>query len=473
VEHEALDYVEFCYRLRPRHRLASEASRFRAILGATRLYAPGHALLAVPLAVSPSLALSVRVVPATTTHSTWSLRSSLPLDGSPQRLRQWSEASFLAGPWVEGSAGTADRTTRVYVDPALPVDPAQLAARVDDVVASQHDLLGLRIAQTTTVVVLRRDDDPTAMTGNGREGGFVLELGDDVDLASHELVELIAHENLHRLIGHTLIFADTEELATLWFREGLTDFLAVRLAVAAGLLPPHRLFLRIGSALTHYRGNPAASTDGGAVSAEAYWESRDLRRLPYDKGTLLALLMDMELRNADAGDVAGWVAFLRDDASARTLPLTNAALRDALERYSGRSWTDFWAQHVTGAEPLPVHDALRSAGIEVVERLQPAPWFGLRVGATTEGRYFVASVAPDSPADLAGLRTGQTLASEPWIPTEPGGGSARLLVGEDDRSARTVVVPPGRGQRRAYVLRAVDDSDDYLARFGIAPPGAP
>jgi hypothetical protein len=471
VDHRGATDVELCYRVSPAHRLATEASRFRAVSAARRFFAPGHAILAQPVGVDPRMLTRVALVHRDATAPTSTLRSTVEPTAGPCRRPALGAAAWFAGAWTVVERGDERAMVRVAIDPGLPLDAEHLADRVAAVALSQAPLLGPTLARRTVAVVLARDDDPTALTGNGRHGGFVLELGHDAPIDEPALIELIAHENLHRLIGHALRFAPNEEIATLWFREGLTDYLAIRLAVDRGLLPEHRLFRRIAAALTHYRSNPAAATPLGDVDAESFWRSRDLRRLPYDQGTLIALLIDLDLR-ARGLSLEGWVAELRDDPSARLLPLTNAALRDALARYSGTSWSDFFASWVEGGGALPVFEALRGAGLDVVERLQPAPFFGFRVGLTADGVFFVEDVVDGSPAAAAGLRAGAALAAEPVVPSEPGAGAARLVVRDTGGSLRTVVIEPARGQRRAFVLEAHDDdAERFRVAFGLAATG--
>lgn len=335
------------------------------------------------------------------------------------------------------------------------------------IIDAQAQLLGPAIARHTSVIVLRRDDDPNRLTGNGRAGGFVLELGAEVDPDDDDLIGLIAHENLHRLIGHLLRFAASDEYATLWFREGVTEYLAVRTAVDAGVMPETRLFALIGDAITNYRANPAATTVDAAALGQRYWSDRDLRRLPYDKGALLAMLIDLDLRRTGAGDLVGFVAFLRDDGAIRAAPLTNAALRDALERYSGMDWHPFWDDAVLGSSWLPVFETLSDVGLRVVERLVPAPWYGLRTNVTADGDWYVSEVVANSPAASAGLVAGQALAQEPIVPDDRSGRPIEVIVRVSGREV-PVRITPATGQRRGFVLVEDDDAaTDYRAAFGL------
>jgi len=469
-EHPDLACIRVSYDVAPqRQRFTSEA-RYRAVQTASVFHGPGHAVFARPLSVPSSWLSRVHVAVALESNPDRVIRATIPIDGTMTRLDDLVEASIFAGHFARVSRADGPRTLDLYSAPGVRAAPGGLADVAMRTVSAQADLLGEALAQHTVVLVLPRHDDPSALTGNGRLGGFVLEVGELADPLGEPVAALMAHENLHRLIGHDLRFSSNEEFATLWFREGVTDYLSVRTRVDAGLAPTSTLFRYIGTALSNYRGNPMSTRVAAADIDETFWLDLDVRRLPYDKGALIATILDVELRTISADQtersLRGYISFLRDDPSARAAPLNNAALRDALQRYSGRDWTDFWERYVTGAEPLPIFDTLNRAGLEVVERLEPAPYFGLRVSVTHEGGWYISDVSRGSPADRAGLQPGLTLREEPRIPLRDPLATARLVL--DGRNARTVEITPDTGQRRTFGLVATPrESVYFLEAFGL------
>lgn len=457
--------VTLSYQVAPARRRLHEAGRFRALLTPSTFYAPGHAVFAQPLSIGRTALNNIRVT--ADPDSTWPVHATWPLDGEPTSIERIIDGAVFGGGYDQIVAGDDRRRIDLWIAPGACAEPERLAQIVQAVIAAQADLLGPAIASRTTVVVLRRDDDPNRLTGNGRAGGFVLELGASVEADDDALVALIAHENLHRLVGHLLRFAASDEYGTLWFREGVTEYVAVRTAVRAGVVPDTRLFALIGDAITNYRANPAATSVDAASIGARYWSDRDLRRLPYDKGALLAMLIDLRLQQAGAGDLSGFLAFLRDDTASRAAPLTNAAVRDALARYSGLAWDEFWQQYVLGSGWLPVFETLADTGIVVVERLVPAPWYGLRTNVTASGEWYVSEVAPGSPADDAGLIPGQALAWEPIVPDDRSGRPMEVVVLSGGREV-PLRITPATGQRRGFVL--IEDADpvtDYREAFGL------
>ena len=447
------------YQVSPPDRDLTHSSRFRAIGSNQRFFSFGHAIIAQPIDLDPEFDRAARV----TTHpedGEWQIRATIPLEGrSP--ITGLVDAGFFAGRFEHVRRSRDGRSVDLWVEESIANQPQTLADLALAVVEAQADLLG-DDANQTRVVALRRADDEYARTGSGRAGGFVLELGDAVDARTDGLAELIAHENFHRLNGHALRFSPREELATMWFREGVTDYVAMRNAADNGLIAESAFFRYLGRSIAAYLTNPAREVSM-AEREQQFWTDRDMQRFPYDHGSIAALLIDLELRQS-GNDIEGFFSFLRTDGSARVLPLTNSAIRDALERFSGASWTPFFDAHIIGGEPLQVFESLNAIGLEVVERVEPAAYYGFRTSVTVEGAWFVSSVDSGSPSDQAGVYPGMQLRSDPYIPRHDVDGVARLEE-VTNRGSRTVEVRASRGQRRAFALTA--DGVDYRAAFGF------
>lgn len=461
VHHANAQHVIVAYRLDPLRGLLTHETRFRALFDRRRFFAPGHALLAQPL---DDTAEPLRVR-ATSSDPAWALDSSLgvPID-EIHAFDAALDAAWFAGDYravdTEGETGTI----RVRAEPDLRVSASDLAALARRIDAAQAHLMGPDRA--TTVIALRRADEPSAQAGTGRRGGYVLELGGDVTAVDDDLIALLAHENLHRLIGHDIRVDGGPASATAWFLEGITDYASLLTAAREGVLPSRHFFRRIGAALWADEANPARQLDSRTRASRA-WVDADAVRFGYDRGFLIGLAIDVTLRESGAGSVEGWLAFIRDDTSSRALPLTSAALRSSLERYSGTRWGPFWRAHVEGPDAPPVRALLDAHALHVVERLEPAPYLGVRWSQDPQGGWAITHVDPGSPAADAGLRVGQPLAVPPAVPDR---GDARFVV--QARGARVEVrVAPATGQRRVYAL--VEAGDEGLSALLDLPHRPP
>lgn len=355
---------------------------------------------------------------------------------------------------------------QVWVQPGVTVSAHALLQMVERVVDALQIATG-PLPSAATAVVLRRADDPDALSGAGRLGGFVLEVGDHVTASDSGLVRLAAHEHLHRLIGHDLHFSAPDELETLWFREGVTEYVAVSAMVRTGVLSTSDLFALISDSITNLRSNPADGVPLGTESA--YWSDRDRRRLPYDRGALIAMLIELRTIAACGLTWPQLLSTFRTQMHVAGNPaLTNAMIAGSLQQQCPADWDSWFARFVVGNERLEVHSHLLDAGLEVVERIEPAPWHGFRVNMTVDGRWYVSEVDPGGPGASAGLRAGQALVSEPELPAGRTQRPAVLRV-DDNGIERTIVVPAVAGQRRAFVLVAAQhaSAEQHLRAFAL------
>ena len=461
IDHPDLQTLRVAYRLDPMAGLLSRATRFRALLSHDRFYAPGHALIAQPL---DGVAAPVHVRLSEDTEA-WALRSTLPEPTAIDDLEPLLDAAWFAGPLQSAAWTDGRRTVRVAADPGVSLPSHAIAEATAAVIDAQRGLLGERLSEQTQVLVLARDDAMDVRSGSGRTGGFVLELGARIDHVDDDLIALIAHENLHRLIGHALRIAPTEHAQTAWFVEGVTEYLARLTASRAGLLPTTRFFERISEALTAFEGNPARSRSSAEREATT-WSDSDVRRLPYDLGVLLALSIDLELRASGAHSLEGWLRALREASAVDEVRWTNERLRTALEAYSGRSWAAYWEAYVIGTTLPPLHGQLDALGLAIVERLVPAPYFGVSWGREGTQPWRVTWVAPASPAERAGLRVGQELASEPWVP-EGTDATEAWFEAVTASGVRRVTLRADVGQRRTFALVEQGQGGRVTERLGL------
>jgi predicted metalloprotease with PDZ domain len=451
--------LELRYRLRPRHRTLTETSRFRALLTPQVVFAPGHALLMQPIGAGVRALERIQLTLAAGPTPGFTLRSTLDAAHAHFAMAELVDAAFFHGHWQHHALPHV----QVWVAPHV-TGGAALAATVDRVCRALEPLVQPR--GPTTVLVLPRDDLPDGLSGHGREGGFTLEVGRAVSPDDRRLMRLAAHEYMHRLIGHRLRFDPAEELRTLWFREGVTEYLAVRALVDSGLQPEPLFFGLLGESLTGLRASPAAQRPRS--DADAWWRDLDARRLPYDWGALVAALLDLELVARHGRTVAQWIAWLRDDEAGAGL-LTEDGLLRALDRFTGTSWGPWWTETTAGGWRLPVERALALAGLDVVERLEPAPWHGFRASMTADGAWYIADVDPSGPAARAGLVSGSRLAMAPVLPEGPLPHPAWVRIVERG-VGRDVMVEPDFGQRRTFVLlERRGQAGHYRQAFGLAP----
>jgi predicted metalloprotease with PDZ domain len=455
VAHGGASEVRVAYRFRPRARRFSLATRFRGVGTGDLVFAYGRNLFVVPVGASPEQRVHLELasrVSETRWASTlgWPARRSenSVTTSSTARLDWLLDGAFMGGRLRVVDSGAPGAAVRLAVDPQLPLVEDALVDRVARLVEVTAQRLGPPPGAQTVALVVLRQDDPLAMTGSGRPGGFVLELGQAVSPTSAELAALLAHENLHRYIGMWLRFAAEDEWSTLWFKEGVVDYLAAQMMVRAGLHPPSSFLRLTASRATAYL------TRSGSIEAEhgpdpsQYWQNGSLRRLPYDLGYLAALWLDVALRRQGDSLERAVAALLEQRGGSR---VDLAVLRRHFEARLDGPLDRLFEDYLAGRRSLPVERWLAEAGLVMRATRRSVPYYGVEVRQEWDGRWRLVGVDPLGPAAGLALRPGEALLEPPSLPASGQTRRARLVV-ERDGQATVVAIPPVPGEQLTWAI---------------------
>lgn len=258
----------------------------------------------------------------------------------------------------------------------------------------------------------------------------------------------------------------------LWWFEGVTSYYDELTVVRAGLGATKRYLEHLGEELTSLARQPGAvkmSLEEASLTAWVKYYRPD-ENSPnsavsyYQKGALVALLLDLSLRRA-GGSLDELVRALVAQHGARGLP-EDGVERAAAERLGPEAARDFFDRHVRGTAPLELD--LSQLGLAVKRRRaqgwddkggtpakpdeRPAPgWLG---AALPEGpKLKVASVREGGPAWRAGLYADDEIVAEDGLRVDRAtlwnrlcergpGGALRLTVFRRDELVE-VEVPLG------------------------------
>ena len=296
----------------------------------------------------------------------------------------------------------------------------------------------------------------------------------------HALHQLVAHEffhawNVKRLHAAALgpfDYARENPTKLLWFHEGLTSFMEHLLVLRAGVVPWSHTAKELARCWGEQVQRPGRLEQSLEESSWDAWIrlykphefSPNSSISYYDKGELVAWLMDAELRLGSRGraglpELFAWMWERHGERG-----LVDTDIREAFAALSGTAPGPFWDAYISGREELDPAPIRRAYGLILEAR---APWEGLgpeerqdpealrRARAWTglllaSGGTTVLNVLPGSPAAQAGLSFGmEIIAVDGWRTTT----SAEVLRG---------LAAPGPGGRvrviacdRGRILEAV------------------
>ena len=275
---------------------------------------------------------------------------------------------------------------------------------------------GLEHRASTALIANRRD--LPRQNQPGQSDGYVTLLG----LISHEYFHTW---NVKRLKPAEFLHYDySRENYTelLWFFEGFTSYYDDQFLLRSGLIDAPRYLKLLSRTLGTVQATPGQQVQSVAEASFDAWVKyyRSDENTPnatisyYAKGSLLALLLDLRLRQAGAGTLDDLMRGLW--ARCLASGLTEEAVLDEVQARAGQGLRDELAGWIHAREPLPLAPALAAAGLKTVqEPASLATSLGLKLSEGPVTGVQVKSVLHGGAAARAGVSAGdELLAVDGW-----------------------------------------------------------
>jgi predicted metalloprotease with PDZ domain len=238
------------------------------------------------------------------------------------------------------------------------------------------------------------------------------------DLTSHEFFHLW---NVKRIRPQSLEPVDyTQENYTraLWFSEGVTTTAGNIIGMRAGLLDEARNLRGLAAEIAELEREPAHLTQSAEESSlDAWLEKYAYYRLPtrsisyYNKGYLLGMALDLQLRAASRDKASLRDVFLAMNQNARKglYFADSEGVKRAAELVSHSDLGWFFEKYVSGTEDIPWDKLLSPVGLHLLRRTVAVADAGFVAVRNFDGAPSVASVAAGSEAERAGLAVGDDI----------------------------------------------------------------
>ncbi|MBL0920332.1 MAG: M61 family metallopeptidase [Hydrogenophaga sp.] len=283
--------------------------------------------------------------------------------------------------------------------------------------------------RNSTALICQRSDLPARRTGDAKPAALKATDGYTT------LLGLISHEYFHTWNVKRLRPAefarydyDRENHTTLlWFFEGLTSYYDDLFLRRAGLIDDATYLQLVAKNVNQVQQTPGRHVQSVAQASFDAWTKyyRVGENTPnatvsyYTKGSLVALALDLTLRQEGTGSLDAVMRALWQRCEAG--PMREADLRKVLRQIGGRSFDgelDAWV-HTTG--DLPLEPLLQALGAKVQHEPAPlAQQLGLRVGETG-GAIQVKTVLRGGAGEAAGLAAGDEWLGVEFAPARRGG----------------------------------------------------
>jgi predicted metalloprotease with PDZ domain len=335
---------------------------------------------------------------------------------------------------------------RIVIDGEGNYNPERMRLDVQKIVETQIEMMGGEIPYRDYTFILHL----RANAGGGLEHanstalgyprfGFRIQTGDRATSASptatgtperdyRGFLSLVSHEffhlwNVKRIRPDVLgPFDYTQENYTkgLWVAEGITDYYADLLLRRAGLITENDFLSATARSIQTLQNTPGRLEQSVEDSSFDTWikfyrpdeNSINSQISYYDKGAILGLLLDLEIRKRsnNAKSLDDVLRYLYTEFFKKNRNYGPADFQKASELMAGSSLEDFFTKYVRGTEELDYNAAFEAAGLRLdtgvgsVERV----YFGADV-AQEEDRLVVRRVYAGSPAYEQGLNSGDQI----------------------------------------------------------------
>lgn len=314
VQHTGGERLEIDYAIdaNDHRRHASPDVHRRPILDAAVFHGYGYLVLLHPTDLDGSVPQPVRITWEGFETAGWRTVCSFGVGPEPGTV----EASFDAlrsAVYMAGDLDVLER--RVHGRPVWTAVAGRewtftadtLATMVQRIVAIEREFFqdfDHPFYLVTAIPIGEPGTGSRSMGGTGLTHSFSLAMLPDTELgrplARHMgLGGLLAHEMFHEWLGQTVRGADPEELVY-WFTEGWTDFYMRRLLLRGGLIEPEEYAVSVDAKLAELFTSPQRNAPNERIQS-GFWKDQGLKRLPYLRGDVVAMIADAAIRRASAG----------------------------------------------------------------------------------------------------------------------------------------------------------------------------
>ena len=293
------------------------------------------------------------------------------------------------------------------------------------------------------------------------------------------IMGIIAHEfthawNVKRIRPAALgpfDYTKTVPVTELWFAEGVTEYYAPRVLVAAGLMDAAGWRSYLASDITDLQTNPARLRVTAEESSSRVWEAGNSEGFGglsyYTKGEIVGLLLDIEMRARTNNRVGldDLMAALLAESEKTGRGFAPGGIEATASKLTGTDLAPFFQNALRSTNELPLAETLAKAGLRLRETVRTFPFLGITTdGASAAPR--VDDVLEDSAAAEAGLQAGDVIIAVNNVPLTGG----RQLLPPNARPGTVVVllvrrggmgeatpVPLTIGKREERTYRLLDD----------------
>jgi predicted metalloprotease with PDZ domain len=340
---------------------------------------------------------TVRVVPA----NDWKIATGLPpVAGQPNTFRAENfdilyDSPFEVSDFKEIKFEVRGVPHRIVIDGEGNYDPERMKRDVQKIVEAEVGMFGaIPYHDYTFFLHLRGGGGIEHLNSTSlgfQRNGFATARGwrSFYGLVAHEFFHLW---NVKRIRPDALgPFDYTKENYTrsLWVAEGVTSYYGDLMVRRAGLTSDREYLDGLARDIEDYQSTPGRLQMSAEEASFNAWikeyrpdeNSVNSQISYYDKGEMLGLLLDLEIRRSsrNAKSLDDVMRYLYHDFYEKNRNYTPADFQKACELMAGASLEAFFAKYVRGRDELPYNQFLSAAGLQLEQGGTPLGVDGDRI----------------------------------------------------------------------------------------------
>jgi predicted metalloprotease with PDZ domain len=378
------------------------------------------------------------------------------------------DCPVVMGDYDEETVTVQGKTVHIVIDQKGQYDAGQrwqLREMTARVVESQAKMFGGLPYEDYWVLFVT---GPNLRVGGAleHENSTNIMAGREMPKAVKAVMGGVSHEHFHvwnvkRLKPAALIPYDYSRetyFRELWFAEGVTSYYTDVHLRRARVITPEEHLQALADGIESLQENEArrwiSAADASVTTWTTYTGGGPFTVNYYNKGLLIGMLLDLEIRAATAGK-RGLDDVLRQMFESHFKQGRGYTVEDVereCSQVAGRSFKDFFARYVTGTEELDYNAALAHVGLRLDQQSQGQTYLGVQVDYGEEAK--VGSVAVGSPAEAAGVKPGDVLVAVGEIKVAADNGWADEFRKRYTKSGEPFAIKVRRGGE-AVELKAV------------------
>jgi predicted metalloprotease with PDZ domain len=185
------------------------------------------------------------------------------------------------------------------------------------------------------------------------------------EIFSHEFFHLWNVKRIHSSLLGPFDYTKRVMTTSLWLSEGITDYYAHTLLTRYGIMP-YRTFEQMVKNLSALmnQAEAARSETLEQLSIDESDFALDKATIFYSKGTLVGLLLDIEIRSRtnNKKSLDDVMLALNDDAK-KGITFKDSELIGKMEKITGLDLQNFYHKYIAGTDDLPLDEYLAKMGV--------------------------------------------------------------------------------------------------------------